>query len=216
MNVNNFALVGMAGVISANLHAPLTAIFLIGDITDGYKMFIPLIITSVFAYTTVKIFLKNSVYTIQLEKRGELMTHNQDQNILKMMNINKLIETNFLIVKKEDTLGELTKIISKSSRNIFPVVGENNKLEGIIILDQIKEIIFDREKYDKVKVSELMMIPQILVNIDDNMDDVANKFKETNIYNIPVVDAHKNYVGFISKANMFSTYRKMLKYFAED
>jgi CIC family chloride channel protein len=216
INIHHFAFAGMAGLIAANLHAPLTAIFLIGDITGGYQMFIPLMIVSVFAYTTVKLFLPNSVYTIQLAKRGELLTHNSDQNILKMMTIEKVIERNFIPVKKTQTLGELVRVISISKRNIFPVIDSDNNLEGVVVMDQIREIMFDQDRYEDTYVSDLMIIPSVFVNIEDSMDRVATKFHESGNYNLPVLDKNDKYIGFVSRANVFTTYRRMLKHFSED
>ncbi|MCK5846834.1 MAG: chloride channel protein [Bacteroidales bacterium] len=215
LNGSHFALAGMAGLIAANLHAPLTAIFLIGDLTGGYQMFIPLMIVSVIAYSTVKIFQPNSVYTIQLAKRGELRTHNSDTNILSMMTINKVIERDFLTVNKNQTLGQLVTVIAKSQRNIFPVVDMDNNFEGVIAMDNVREIMFDRELYDTTLVSDLMYCNIEVINMDDKMNHIAEKFHKSSNYNIPVVDNGK-YVGFVSRANVFSTYRKMLKYFAED
>ncbi len=216
INISHFAFAGMAGVIAANLHAPLTAIFLIGDITGGYQMFIPLMLVSVFAYTTIKLFLPNSIYTIQLAERGELMTHNSDKNILKLMSIDRVIERNFLSINRDETLGELVNTIAKSRRNIFPVVDADNNFEGVVVLDDVREIMFDTERYKDTKVSDLMIIPNHVVRMDDNMDEVANKFHETGVYNIPVVEENGKYVGFVSRANVFSTYRKMLRHFSED
>ena len=216
LNGSHFALAGMAGLIAANLHAPLTAIFLIGDLTGGYQMFIPLMIVSVIAYSTVKIFTPNSVYTIQLAKRGELRTHNHDANILSMMSINKVIERNFLTVNKNYTLGQLVEVIAKSNRNVFPVVDVNNNFEGVVVMDHVREIMFNRDLYETTKVSELMFIPNENVNINDTMSEVANLFHKSSNYNLPVVDNDGKYIGFVSRANVFSTYRKMLKYFAED
>ena len=216
INVTHFAFAGMAGLIAANLHAPLTAIFLIGDITGGYEMFIPLMIVSVVAYSTVKLFQANSVYTIQLAKRGELLTHNSDQNILQLMSIRRVIERNFIPVSKEQTLGNLVKVISISKRNIFPVVDENNVFEGVVVMDQIREIMFDRERYDNTTVEELMIIPPVIVHMEDTMEKVATKFHESGNYNLPVLDENDKYVGFVSRANVFSTYRRMLKHFSED
>ena len=216
INLNHFAFAGMAGLIAANLQAPLTAIFLIGDITGGYQMFIPLMIVSVFAYSTVKIFQPNSVYTIQLAKRGELLTHNSDQNILKMMTVEKVIETNFLTVQKNQTLGELVKVISQSKRNMFPVVNENNHFEGVVVMDHIREIMFDRDKYENTTVEDLMIIPHVMIHTQETMEQVATKFHESGNYNIPVLDNDDKYIGFVSRANVFSTYRRMLKHFSED
>ena len=216
INITHFAFAGMAGLIAANLHAPLTAIFLIGDITGGYEMFIPLMIVSVVAYTTVKLFQENSVYTIQLAKRGQLLTHNSDQNILQLMSIRRVIERNFIPVKKEQTLGDLVRTISVSKRNIFPVVDDNNLFEGVVIMDQIREIMFDRDRYENTSVEDLMVIPSVMVHMEDTMENVATKFHESGNYNLPVLDENDKYVGFVSRANVFSTYRRMLKHFSED
>lgn len=215
INVQHFAFAGMAGLIAANLHAPLTAIFLIGDITGGYEMFIPLMIVSVFAYSTVKVFQPNSVYTIQLAKRGELLTHNSDQNILQLMSIEKLIERNFIPVQKSQTLGELVRVISVSKRNIFPVVDNENNFEGVVVMDQIREIMFNRDRYEDTTVEDLMIIPPVQVCLDDKMGEVATKFHESGNYNLPVIEEGK-YIGFVSRAHVFSTYRRMLKHFSED
>ncbi|RLD45345.1 MAG: chloride channel protein [Bacteroidetes bacterium] len=215
INSSHFALAGMAGLIAANLHAPLTAIFLIGDLTGGYQMLIPLMIVSVVAYSTVKIFQSNSVYTIQLAKRGELRTHNPDTNILGMMTINKVIERNFYTVNRNQTLGQLVMVIAKSQRNIFPVVDMDNNFEGVIAMDNVREIMFNTELYETTFVSDLMYCNIEVINMNDTMNNIAEKFHKSSNYNIPVVDNGK-YVGFVSRANVFSTYRKMLKYFAED
>ena len=216
ISVTNFAFIGMGGVIAANLHAPLTAIFLIAEITGGYQLFIPLMVVSVIAYSTVKIFQPNSVYTIQLAKRGELMTHHQDKNILKMMSVEKLIEKNFKIAKIDYTLGDLVKVIAKSQRNIFPVVNDDNTFLGIVIMDDVRNIMFKPELYDKIMVKDIMFVPHEVVDIDkDNMQDVAEKFQHSNIYNMPVLKDDK-YLGFISRANVFSSYRRKLKHFSED
>jgi len=216
ISVTNFAFIGMGGVIAANLHAPLTAIFLIAEITGGYQLFIPLMVVSVIAYSTVKIFQPNSVYTIQLAKRGELMTHHQDKNILKMMSVEKLIEKNFMIAKIDYTLGDLVKVIAQSQRNIFPVVNDDNTFLGIVIMDDVRNIMFKPELYNEINVKDIMFVPHEFVDIDiDNMQDVAEKFQHSNIYNMPVLRDHK-YLGFISRANVFSSYRRKLKHFSED
>ena len=215
LNVNHFAFAGMAGVIAANLHAPLTAVFLIGDITGGYQMFIPLMIVSVISFSTVKFFQSNSVYTIQLARRGDLLTHNSDHNILKMMNIKKLIETNFISIHQDQTLGNLVEVIAKSTRNIFPVINDNGEFEGLISMDNIRDIMFQTDLYDTRKVSDLMTIPSVTVQVEEPMEQVADKFHKSGKYNIAVLDG-KKYIGFVSRAHVFTTYRKMLNYFSED
>lgn len=211
----NFALIGMGAMIAAVLHAPLTAIFLIGDITGGYELVFPLMITATISYATVRAFTLHSVYTYQLAQRKELLTHDKDKTILSLMNIENLIEKNFSKVCPQDTLGDLVKVISKSTRNIFPVTDENNRFLGMVVMDDIREIMFRPNMYDKVKVSELMFTPETTVDINDSMEVVANKFRSSGNYNLPVLD-NGHYMGFVSRARVFSTYRRMLKQFSED
>lgn len=212
---SNFALVGMAGLISGVIHAPLTAIFLIAEITGGYGLFMPLMITSTIAYATTKIFVSNSVYTIQLAKRGELITHDKDKALLTLMRVDKLIENNFLSINPDATLGDLVNTISNSTRNIFPVIEENNDFVGIVFLDHVRHIIFKPELYDSVFVRDVMFMPQAIVSPEDSMEDVTKKFQETGNFNLPVIKDGK-YVGFVSKANVFASYRRLLKHFSED
>jgi CIC family chloride channel protein len=212
----NFALVGMAGAIAGIIHAPLTAIFLIAEITGGYELFLPLMIVAAISYATVKLFTSNSVYTIQLAKRGELMTHHKDKAVMSMLKIENLVETNFRKVYEEDTLGDVVKQIARSNRNIFPVLNDNNELKGIVVLDDIRDIIFKPEMYDSVSVKDIMISPEpYLVNINENMEKVAEKFQLTGNFNLPVVDGEK-YVGFVSRAKVFSNYRRLLKKFSDD
>ncbi len=212
---SNFAMVGMSGLIAGVLHAPLTAIFLIAEITGGYELFVPLMITSTISYATIRLFITNSVYTHQLAKRGELITHHKDKAILSLLKVNKLIEKNFIPVKPDATLGDLVKVITKSTRNIFPVIDEENNFYGMIFLDDIRNIIFKPEKYDDVKVNSLMYMPNTLIDPDESMEEVAKKFQKTGNYNLPVLKDGK-YVGFISRANVFSEYRRLLKDFSDE
>jgi CIC family chloride channel protein len=211
----NFALVGMAGLIAGVLHAPLFAIFLIADISGGYSLFLPLMITSVFAYVIVKYFEPNSVYTYQLAKRKELITHDKDKSVLNLMTIDSLIENNFSTVLATATLGEFLNILVQSKRNVFPVVDEENNLQGIVFINDIRHIILNKSLYDKVVMRDLMYMPSPLVHPDESMEEVAKKFQTTSHYNLPVVKDGK-YVGFISRANMFSTYRKIIQDFSEE
>jgi len=215
LSEKNFALVGMAGIISGNLHAPLTAIFLIAELTTGYELFVPLMITSATSYATTKIFVTNSVYTHQLAKRGELVTHHKDKAIMRMLSVNELIERNFKTIEPDATLGDLVKLVSESNRNVFPVVDENNNFHGVITLDEIRHIMFKPEKYDKFKVEDLMFVPVAEVEPDENMEEVAKKFNKSGYYNMPVVKDGK-YWGFVSRATVFSTYRKILREFSDD
>ena len=211
----NFALVGMAGLMAGVMHAPLTAIFLIAEITGGYELFIPLIITSTIAYLTIMYFEPHSIYTKRLAARGELITHHKDKAVLTLMKMGPVIETDLKTIHPEASLGELVKIVSKSRRNIFPVVDEDNYLLGIVLLDNIREIIFKPAQYDKVRVLDIMHIPPETVSADENMESVMRKFEDSDAWNLPVVDNMK-YVGFISKSKIFSAYRKILLQFSSD
>jgi len=215
VSVSNMALVGMGSMIAGVIHAPLTAIFLIAEITGGYELFFPLMLASTISYGTTKYFVKNSVYTVQLAKRGELMTHHKDRNILLMMKVTDLIETNFKTVRAENTLRDLIKIITTSSRNIFPVVDEKHNLKGIVKLDDIRHIMFNPEMYDVTKISDLMTIPEWTIESTEQMEEVARKFSESGRYNFPVLQNGK-YLGFVSRARVFSSYREMLKHFSDE
>jgi len=206
----NFALAGMAGLLAGVLHAPLTGLFLIAEITGGYALFLPLIITVTLAYATVKFFDSNSIYTTELAKKKELLTHHADKNAMVMMKVSNLIETNFKTVDKDATLGDLVKVIADSVRNIFPVVDENNYFIGVVNLDDIRQVIFQQEMYDKISVNELMTVPSTHVTPDDSMEEVAEKIQQTGRFNIVVLKDGK-YLGFISRANVFVNYRKILK-----
>jgi len=214
LSTSNFAFVGMAGLIAGVIHAPLTAIFLIAEITGGYQLFMPLMLVSTISYATVRVFVSNSVYTIQLAKRGELMTHHKDKALLMLMKVEDLIERDFNTISPSDSLGELVKIIAKAHRNIFPVVEEDNTFRGIVKLDDIRNIIFKPEMYDKVHVKDIMFMPEYTVIINENMEEVAQKFQVSGRFNIAVVKEGK-YMGFISRAKTFSSYRKILKDFSE-
>jgi CIC family chloride channel protein len=211
----NFVLVAMAGAISGNLHAPLTAIFLIAEITGGYQLFVPLMLVATISYLTTRLFVKNSVYTVQLARRGHLMTHHTDKNILKLLDVNDLIESNFKTLYSDQNLGDLVKLIANSERNVFPVIDENDQLKGIVTMSDVRKMIFKPELYDKVKITDIMYIPEVVVEPNEKMSEIVKKFQNSGIYNIPVVRQGK-YLGFISRANIFSAYRKMLQEFSAD
>jgi CIC family chloride channel protein len=212
---SNFALAGMAGVMAAVMHAPLTAIFLIAEITGGYEFFIPLIITSTIAYLTINFYEPHSIYTKRLAAKGDLITHDKDKAALTRMNINKLIECNFLAVGPNATLGELVKVIARSERNVFPVIDAGNNFLGVVFINEIRNIMFNQELYDTTFVRNLMFMPEPLVSIDETMEDVARKFGECAHYNLPVLDKGK-YVGFVSRANVFSAYRNLVRESSQD
>ena len=212
---NNFALVGMAGLIAGVIHAPLTAIFLIAEITGGYELFMPLMIVATISYATARYFTANSVYTIQLAKRGELMTHDKDKNVLLMMSVNKLVETDFNKIHPEAKLGDLVKVIKKAHRNVFPVVDDDGIFHGIVKMDDIRHIMFDTDSWDSVHVRDLMFMPTYTISKDESMEEVTKKFHASHRYNIAVLEDGK-YLGFVSRAKIFSAYREMLKKISRD
>ena len=212
---NRFVLVGMAGMMAGVMHAPLTAIFLIAEITGGYNLLIPLIITSTAAYITTRSFEKHSIYHVQLAESGDLITHDKNKAILTRMNWKKEIETDLLKVKPTDTLGELVKIIARSKRNLFPVVDEYNILEGVVSLDDVREIMFQQELYDSTFMRDLMTIPPSYIDKKENIETVMDAFRKTDAWNLPVLD-NGYYVGFISKSRIYATYRELLVEFSEE
>jgi CIC family chloride channel protein len=206
---SNFAVVGMAGMMAGVMHAPLTAIFLIAELTGGYELLIPLIITSTIAYVTIMYFEPHSIYTKRLAGRGELITHDRDKAILTLMQLDAIIEKDLITVSPAMSLGDFVKVIAQSKRNIFPVVNDEMMLIGVVSLSDIRNIIFNTEIYEETFVSDLMIVPENHVNISDSMDLIMKKFEESSAWNLPVVDKGK-YVGFLSKSNIFSVYRSTL------
>lgn len=212
----NFALLGMAGLMSGVMHAPLTGIFLIAELTGGYDLFLPLMITSVSAYLTIVVFEPHSIYSMRLAKKGELMTHHKDRTALIMMKIEDVVETNFSPLRPDMDLGELVGIISRAKRNIFPVVGGDGVLLGIVQMDDIRNIMFRQELYHRFKVDRLMTLPPARLSVNDPMEVVMRKFDDTNAWNLPVDDGDGKYMGFVSKSKVFSTYRQVLVDMSED
>jgi len=212
---SNFALIGMCGLIAGVLHAPLTAIFLIAELTGGYQLFVPLMIVSTISYTTTKYFTSTSVYTRQLARRGELFTHDKDKMVISLMNVRELLETKFKTVHKDANLGDLVNVIKNSKRNVFPVVDDDGIFYGVVHLNDIRDVIFKPDLYDSVMVSSLMHAPMTSATLDDSMEDIVLKFQKTPQFNIVVLKDGK-YIGFVSRANVFSKYRKMLKEFSDD
>ncbi len=209
---SNFTLVGMAGLMAGVLHAPLTAIFLIAEVTGGYELFIPLMITAAISYSITKYIHPHSVYNMELGRKGELITHDKDHAVLTLMDINKVIENNFAVVHTEMTLGDMVhKAVIKSNRNIFPVVDhKSNFLLGIILLDDIRAIMFDQKLYDEIFVSEVMHTPPSIIELDkDKMTDIMRKFQDSGAWNLPVIKEGM-YVGFISKSKLLTAYRRRL------
>ena len=215
LSISNFSLVSMAGLVAGVLHAPLTAIFLIAEITSGYELFIPLMTVSAISYVSSKYFIPHSLFNLQLALKGELMTHNKDKAVLMQMQLEKLVERNFSVINPEMNLGELVKVVADSKRNIFPVVDEKNIFLGIISLDDIRSVMFDHSLYTQITVADLMHDPLGSIKLYEPMDKVMLKFKETGAWNLAVT-CHGEYVGFISKSKLFSNYRRKLLEFSEE
>ena len=217
INAANMALVGMAGTIGGVLHAPLTAVFLIAEITGGYKLFVPLLMVSVISYVVTRRFINNSIYTFQLAQRNELMTHHVDKKVINFMKLDNLIERNFAVVYPGDSLRVLVKAVEETSRNIFAVVDrDDNTFLGIIKLDNIRNIMFKPENYDKVFVRDLVFRPDYTVRIDESMESVVTKFSHSDKFNIAVLDQNNKYLGFVSRARIFSIYRRMSRQLSEE
>jgi len=206
----NFALAGMAGLMAGVLHAPLTAIFMIAEITGGYSMFLPLMLTSAASFLVTRGIMPHSIYTVQLAKRGDLLTHDKDHAILTLMKLDQVIESDFIKVSSDMKLGDLVTVFKKSTRNIFPVVNENQELVGILTLENFKQLLFDKSLHEAVYVSELMISPAAIIDKSENMDSVLSKFKTSGAWNLPVV-TNGIYTGFVSKSKLFSAYRRKLK-----
>lgn len=209
-----FALVGMSGLIAGMLHAPLTGIFLIAEITNGYALIVPLMIVSALSYFVNRIFFKHSVYTNAVAEHGVEVTHNKDVSILSMMTINNLIETNFSKVKRGSKLGDMIPVISSSTRNIFPVVDKDGTFCGHILFDDIRSVMFEQSLYE-APIEEFTVLPEYIIHPEDSMEEVVKKFQVSGKYNIPVIENGK-YLGYISRANVFSTYRKTLSEISDD
>ncbi|MDD3906987.1 MAG: chloride channel protein [Bacteroidales bacterium] len=212
----NFALLGMAGMMSAVMHAPLTGIFLIAELTGGFQLFLPLMIVSSVSYLTIFLFEKHSIYSMRLAQKGELVTHHKDKAVLTLMKVENVIEKDFDVVHPEMYLGDLVKVISTAKRNVFPVTDDNDMLLGIVLLDDIRNIMFRKDLYMRFKVRKLMTSPPAKLRINDPMEIVMKIFDDTNAWNLPVIDENDKYVGFVSKSKIFNSYRKVLVHFSDE
>lgn len=216
-SLENFSLAGMSGLMAGVMHAPLTGIFLIAELTGSYNLFMMLMIVSTVSYLTIIVFEKHSLYAIRLAQKGELITHNKDKAVLTLMKTENVIETDLQVLKPEMTLGELVKIISKSNRNIFPVVEEQTgMLLGIVLLDEVRNIMFRPELYNRFTVKQLMISPPATINQQLPMEKVMQIFEDTGAWNLPVVDQQKRYIGYVSKSKIFSSYRHVLVHFSDE
>ena len=211
----NFVLVGMAGLMAGVMQAPLTAIFLIAEITGGYTLLMPLIITSAVSFATIRFYEPYSIYTKRIAKQGDLLTHDSDQAVLTLLKTDELIEKDFSTIGLNQTLGDLVKVIAHSHRNIFPVVDMDGQMQGIVYLDDVREIMFDRDKYDARIYTIMKQVPEF-VYCKEKMESVMTKFEFTGAWNLPVVDGNGKYLGFVSKSKIFSAYREQLQQVSHD
>lgn len=213
----NFALMGMAGMMAAVMHSPLTAVFLIAELTGGFDLFLPLMLVAISAYFTIMLFEKHSLYSIRLAKKGELLTHHKDKAVLTLLNVSSVIEKDFITVNPDMTLGDMVKAIARSTRNVFPVVDNNNVFKGVVLLDNIRNIMFRPELYDRFKVSKFMISPPAVLYNDMTMEEIMRLFDDTKAWNLPVTDRNRKYLGFVSKSKIFNSYREVLvDHFSDD
>ena len=208
---SNFTLIGMTGMMAGVLHAPLTAIFLIAEITGGYELFVPLMIVSTISFALTRHFISNSIYTEELAKRGELLTHDKDKNALLLMDLDTVIERDFIAIKPKMKLGKMLKhAVAKSNRNLFPVVNKHQEFLGIVLLDDIRNIMFNKKMYKRVHVRDLMHnAPALIFYESDSMEVIMEKFTNTRAWNLPVIKDGV-YYGFISKSKLLTAYRTKL------
>jgi len=211
----NFALAGMGSLMAGVMHAPLLGIFLIAEITGGYQLLVPLLVSATVAYVTITRFEPHSIYTKRLAELGDLVTHHKDKAALHFMNVNELIETDFQIISPELNLGQMTHFIARSKRDLFPVVDENGIMKGMIKMNDVRNLMFEQDLYEKIKVSDLMYMPEFFISTHDSMEVIVEKFQSCQRYNLAVIDEGK-YVGFISRAKVFSTYRDTMADLSHD
>ena len=216
LDENNQALLGMCGLMSGVMHAPLTGIFLIAELTGGYQLFMPLMIVSVCAYLTIHIFESHSIYAMRLARRGELLTHNTDHAILTLMSMDSVMDRYSKFFTPEMTLGEVVKRVSESKHNVFPVLNAQRQLVAILYIDDIRHIMFRTELHDRLRVSQMMVQPAARLLLHDEMETVVRVFEQTGAWTLPVVDSDGCFVGFIRKSRVFTMYRQMLADISDD
>lgn len=215
LSTKNFALMGMAGVMSGVMHAPLMAIFLTAEMTGGYELFLPLLIVSTLSYMTIRVFEPYSIYSMRLAKKGDLLTHEKDKAVLTLLKVDNLVERDFKEVKPEMTLKQVCDLISTSNRNLFPVTDNDGVLKGMVLLDDIRNIMFRPDLYKKMTVSRFMAMPPARIELNEPMEKVMDIFDKTGAWNLPVVDQGK-YIGFVSKSKIFNSYRRVLRHYTDD
>lgn len=212
----NYALLGMAGLMSGVMHAPLTGIFLIAELTGGYQLFLPLMIVSVCSYLTIITFEPHSIYSMRLAKKGQLITHHTDKAVLTLMSLDSVIEKDIDRITPDMYLGDLVNAIARSKNSTLPVVDGAGKLLGEIVIDNIRNIVFRTELYRRFDVNQLMSQPPATLGVNDPMEDVMAKFDSTNAISLPVLDADNNLVGYITRQRMYGMYRKMVADMSEE
>jgi len=206
----NYILLGMAGLMAGVMHAPLTGVFLIAELSGGYNLFLPLMLVSLTSFATIRIFMPHSIYSLRLAEQGKLLTHQKDTAVLTLMNLENVLEHDFEVVHPEMTLGEMVKVISVSHRNSFPVVNASGILVGIVELDNVRNIMFRPELYERYQVRRIMVAPEVKIQSSMPMTEVMRLFDETKEWKMPVVDDEGRYLGFISKSAIFNNYREVL------
>ena len=212
----NFVLVGMGGLMAGVMQAPLTAIFLIAEITGGYELLMPLIITSTISFATIRGVESYSIYTKRIANRGDLLTHDSDKAVLTLLKTSQMVERDFIPVNVSGNLSDLVSAIRQSNRSIFPIVDGNNKFQGVIYLNDIRSIMFDKSLYETTKIESLMKNAPIVVLMDEKMESVMNKFEVSEAWNLPVIDINGEYQGFVSRSKIFSYYREQLQQVSHD
>lgn len=216
LSVKNCALFGMAGLMAGVMHSPLTAIFLIAELTGGYGLFVPLMIVSLISYVLIQVFEPHSIYAMRLARKGQLLTHNKDHAILTLLNLDSQIEKDYVAIKPDMDLGKIVLAVIKSHRNIFPVIGANGEFLGVVTLDSIRKYMFRPELYHQYSVTTFMHDPPARLVIHDTVATALRKFEDTKAWNLPVVDEQGRYLGFVSRSGLFHSYRKLLRQFSSD
>ena len=213
---NNAALLGMAGVMSGVMHAPLTGVFLIAELTAGYDMFMPLMITSVMAYLTIRAFEPHSIYGMRLARQGKLITHHTDRSILTLMTLDSIIDKDYVAVDKDMEMGQLVHSISKSRTSLLPVLDAAGKLLGEVDTNNIRHVVFRTELYHHFKVSQLMTPPAATLRLGDPMEDVVRAFETTNAQQLAVLDDEQHLMGYVSRVRLYGRYREMVADFSAE
>ena len=212
----NFTLLGMAGVMAGVMHAPLTGIFLIAELTGGYQLFLPLMIVSVCAYLTISVFEQHSIYAMRLAREGRLLTHHTDHSVLTLMSLDQIIDKEYTAVPRDMEMGQLVHVISRSHTIYVPVTDDAGALLGEIDITKLRHVLFRTELYHRFKVYQLMTPPPAVLSVGDPMEDVMAAFDRTSAIFLPVVDIDNHLVGYISRSRLFTTYRQMVADFSAE